>query len=95
MSALFCAFYNQIFENCNIIHSHIQADHHVLCKHFKTCCDLEKYQGHPILATLCVQRLYVQFILLGGLLTSSDMMAKIDTVWLTFVSLRPVVTLKI
>ena len=64
-----------------------------------TCCDLEKYQGHHVLATLCVQRLYFQFILVGGLLIGSDtcidtcIMAKIDAIW--FVSYGPVVTLKI
>ena len=66
-----------------------------------TCCDLEKYQGHQVLATLCVQRLYFQFILVGGLLIGSDtyidtcIRAKIDAIWLTFVSYGPVVTLKI
>ena len=66
-----------------------------------TCCDLEKYQGHHVHATLCVQRLYFQFILVGGLLIGSDTcidtfkMAKIDAIWLTFVSCGPVVTLKI
>ena len=38
---------------------------------------------------------YFQFILVGGLLTGSDIMAKIDAIWLTFVSYGPVVTLKI
>ena len=63
---------------------------------FMTCCDLEKYQDHHVLATLCVQRLYFQFILVGGLLIGSDtcIMAKIDAIWLTFVSYGPVVTLK-
>ena len=67
---------------------------------FMTCCDLQKYQGHHVLATLCVQRLYFQFILVGGLLIGSDtcidtcIMAKIDAIWLTFVSYGPVVTLK-
>ena len=37
-----------------------------------SCCGLEKCQGHHVLATLCVQRLYFQFILVGGLLTGSD-----------------------
>ena len=62
-----------------------------------TCCDLEKYHGHHVLATLCVQRLYFQFILVGGLLIGSDtcIMAKKDAIWLTFVSYGPVVTLKI
>ena len=66
-----------------------------------TCCDLEKYQGHHVLATLCVQRLYFQFILVGGLLIGSDtcidtcIMAKKDAIWLMFVSYGPVVTLKI
>ena len=66
-----------------------------------TCCDLEKYQGHHVLATLCVQRLYFQFILVGGLLIGSDtcidtyIMAKIDAIWLTFVSYGHVMTLKI
>ena len=62
-----------------------------------TSCDLEKYQEHHVLATLCMQRLYFQFIPVGGLLTGSDtcVMAKIDAIWLTFVSYGPVVTLKI
>ena len=62
-----------------------------------TSCDFEKYQGHRVLATLCMQRLYFQFILEGGLLTGSDtcIMAKLDAIWLTFVSYGPVVTLKI
>ena len=61
------------------------------------CCDLKKYQGHYVLATLYVQRLYFQFNLVGGLLTGSDtcIMAKIDAIWLTFVSYGPVVTLKV
>ena len=68
----------------------------MFCVKFMTCCDLEKYQGHHVLATLCVQMLYFQFILVGGLLTGSDtcIMAKIDAIWLTFVSYGPVVTLK-
>ena len=66
-----------------------------------TCCDLEKYLGHHVLTTLCVQWLYFQFILVGGLLIGSDtcidtcIMAKIDATWLTFISYGPVVTLKI
>ena len=66
-----------------------------------TCCDLEKYQGHHVLATLCVQRLYLQLILVGGLFIGSDtcidtcIIAKIDAIWLTFVSYGPVVTLEI
>ena len=60
-----------------------------------TCSDLAKYQGHQILATLYVQGSYIHFILVGGLLSVSDIMAKIETIWLTFVSLRPVVTLDI
>ena len=50
-----------------------------------------------MLATLRVQMLYFQFILVGGLLTGSDtcIMAKIDAIWLTFVSYGPLVTLKI
>ena len=45
----------------------------------------------------CVQRLYFQFILVGGLLTGSDtrIVAKIDAIWLAFLSYGPVVTLKI
>ena len=54
-----------------------------------------KYQGHQILATLFMQGLYIHFILVGGLLAVSDIMAKIETIWLTFGSLRPVVTLDI
>ena len=56
----------------------------MFCVKFMTCCDLEKYQGHHVFATLCVQRLYFQFILVGGLLNGSDtcidtcIMAKID-----------------
>ena len=62
-----------------------------------SCCDLEKYQGHHVLAFLCVQRLYFQFILVGGLLTCSDtrIVAKIDAIWPKFLSYGPVVTLKI
>ena len=73
----------------------------MFCVKFMTCCDLEKYQGHHVLATLCVQRLYFQVILVDGLLTGSDtcidtcIMAKIDAIWLTFVSYGPEVTLKI
>ena len=69
----------------------------MFCVKFMTFCDLEKYQGHHVLATLCVQRLYFQFILVGGLLSGSDtcIMAKIDAIWLTFVSYGPVVALKI
>ena len=26
-----------------------------LRKQFKTCCDIEKYQGHQMLEALCVQ----------------------------------------
>ena len=49
MSALcfICTFSNQISDNCNIIHPHVQADHHVLRKQFKTCCDLEKISRSP------------------------------------------------
>ena len=47
---------------------------------------LWKISRFQVLATLCVQRLYVQFILVCGLLTGSDIMAKIDSIWLMFVS---------
>ena len=69
----------------------------MFCAKFMTCCDLERYQGHHVLATLCVHVLYFQFILVGGLPTGSDtcIMAKMDAIWLTFVSYGPVVTLKI
>ena len=69
----------------------------MFCVKLMTCCDLEKYRGHHVLATLCVQRLYVQFILVGGLLTGSDtcITSKIDAIWLMFVNYGPVVTLKI
>ena len=69
----------------------------MFCVKFITCCDLEKYQSHHVLATLCVQMLYFQFILVGGLLAGSDtcIMPTIDAIWLTFVSYGPVVTLKI
>ena len=49
MSALrfICTFSYQISDNRNIIHPHVQADHHVFCVKFKTCCDLEKISRSP------------------------------------------------
>ena len=92
-----CTFSNQIFESRNIQSIHRSWQIIMFCVKFMTYCDLEKYQGHHVLATLCVQMLHFQFILVGGLLTGSDtcIMAKIDAIWLTFVSYGPVVTLKI
>ena len=49
---------------------------------------------------MCAKVIF-QFILVGGLLIGSDtcidicIMAKIDAIWLTFVSYGPAVTLKI
>ena len=73
MSALSVHFLTR-FSIINVIHPHVKADQHVLCN---TCCDLAKYQGHQILATLYVQGQYIHFILVGGLLTVSDIMAKL------------------
>ena len=55
MSTQSAHFPYQIFDNRNIIHPYVQADHHILCKQFNTCRDLAKYQGHQILATLYMQ----------------------------------------
>ena len=95
MSALSAHFSNHIFDNRNIIHPHVQADYPVLHKQYKICRDLETNIKVTKSSQLCVCKGNIFILFWWVDYSLVDIMVKIDTIWLTSVSLRSVVTLKI